>query len=63
LHRKCGRVKQNAVKDYDLKDLHRPYLDEIKLKCECGKEMTRIKVYLIVGLNQDQCLMLNGIIL
>jgi isoleucyl-tRNA synthetase len=38
-----AELKQNAVKDYDLKDLHRPYLDEIKLKCECGKEMTRIQ--------------------
>ena len=24
-------------------DLHKPYVDEIKLKCECGKEMSRVK--------------------
>jgi len=23
-------------------DFHRPYIDEVKLKCSCGKEMTRI---------------------
>ncbi len=25
------------------KDLHRPYIDEIKLSCECGSEMHRVK--------------------
>ncbi len=35
-------LKEQAVKDYDLKDLHRPYIDDVKLKCECGKEMERI---------------------
>jgi isoleucyl-tRNA synthetase len=29
----------NKFKDYDL---HRPWIDKIKIKCECGKEMTRI---------------------
>jgi len=27
--------------DYEL-DLHRPYIDEVKLKCTCGGEMTRV---------------------
>ncbi|MDD4531443.1 MAG: isoleucine--tRNA ligase [Candidatus Pacebacteria bacterium] len=35
-------LKKNAVKEYDLKDLHRPYIDEVRLKCpKCGKEMKR----------------------
>ena len=24
-------------------DLHRPYVDDVKLKCSCGKEMTRVE--------------------
>ena len=28
--------------DFEL-DLHKPYIDEIKLKCACGGEMTRVK--------------------
>lgn len=35
-------LKERAVENYDLKDLHRPYIDNVKLKCECGKEMQRI---------------------
>lgn len=37
-------LKSMATSDIDDNlDLHRPYIDEIKLKCpECGKEMTRI---------------------
>lgn len=35
-------LKKNAIKEYDLKDLHLPYIDEVILKCpECGKEMKR----------------------
>ena len=26
-----------------IKELHRPYIDEVKFKCECGGEMTRVK--------------------
>ena len=50
----CGKVhvvgsleelKQKAV-DKSLVDkiphLHRPYIDEIKIKCDCGKELSRI---------------------
>lgn len=37
-----AELKELAIKDYDLKDLHRPYIDDIKLKCKCGKEMTRV---------------------
>ncbi|MBU6427069.1 class I tRNA ligase family protein [Patescibacteria group bacterium] len=28
--------------EYEL-DLHRPFIDEVKLKCECGGEMSRVK--------------------
>ena len=38
-----AELKEKSVKDYDLKDLHRPYIDEVKLKCECGKEMSRVQ--------------------
>jgi len=38
-----AELKEKSVKDYDLKDLHRPYIDEVKLECECGKEMSRIQ--------------------
>jgi isoleucyl-tRNA synthetase len=37
-------LKENSTKKIvgEL-DLHKPFVDHIKLKCECGKEMTRIK--------------------
>ena len=36
-------LKKNASKKITGKiDLHKPWIDNIKLKCECGKEMTRI---------------------
>jgi isoleucyl-tRNA synthetase len=38
-----AELKEKSVKNYDLKDLHRPYIDEVKLKCECGKEMSRVQ--------------------
>ncbi|HPC30340.1 MAG TPA: isoleucine--tRNA ligase [Candidatus Pacearchaeota archaeon] len=47
----CGRkvcigslaeLKQLAAQEYDLKDLHRPYIDEVKLKCQCGSGMKRV---------------------
>ncbi|MFA5009235.1 MAG: isoleucine--tRNA ligase [Candidatus Paceibacterota bacterium] len=38
-----AELKEKSVKDYDLKDLHRPYIDEVKLKCECGKEISRVQ--------------------
>lgn len=37
-----SELKEQAIKGYDLKDLHRPYIDEVKLKCKCGKEMDRV---------------------
>jgi isoleucyl-tRNA synthetase len=40
----CGKVKVIGSRD-DLpkvKELHRPYLDEVQLDCECGKQMKRI---------------------
>lgn len=33
-------IDKNKAKE--LSDLHRPYIDEIKLKCSCGGEMNRI---------------------
>ncbi|HUB92674.1 MAG TPA: class I tRNA ligase family protein, partial [Candidatus Saccharimonadales bacterium] len=38
-------LKANAVSSAEaggLRDLHRPHIDKIKLKCECGSEMERI---------------------
>jgi len=35
-------LKQRAVKWVDLPHLHRPYIDEIKIKCKCGKEAARV---------------------
>ena len=33
-----------AIGDVDLPELHRPYIDEVKIKCPCcGKPMTRVK--------------------
>ena len=35
-------LKKLSIKDYDLKDFHLPYIDEVKLKCpKCEKEMKR----------------------
>ena len=39
-------LKEKATKDIDIEtlDLHRPYVDEIELKCpECGKAMKRVE--------------------
>jgi isoleucyl-tRNA synthetase len=40
----CQRIKVIGSRDEipKVKELHRPYLDEITLPCECGKEMRRI---------------------
>ena len=35
-------LKKEAIGDFKEYDLHRPWIDDIKLKCECGKEMKRI---------------------
>jgi isoleucyl-tRNA synthetase len=35
-------LKSRQVKDYGITDLHRPFIDEVKLICpKCGKEMSR----------------------
>ncbi len=35
-------LKELETENYNLKDLHLPYIDEVKLKCpKCGKEMKR----------------------
>jgi isoleucyl-tRNA synthetase len=41
----CGEVKiigSSSELPVKIKDLHRPYIDEIKLPCKCGLEMKRI---------------------
>jgi isoleucyl-tRNA synthetase len=40
----CGKVKVIGSKDEipEVKELHRPYIDEIELPCDCGKNMRRI---------------------
>ena len=35
-------LKKESIKEFKEYDLHRPWIDDIKLKCDCGKEMTRI---------------------
>lgn len=38
-----AELRQSAVGEVpDDIDLHRPYVDEVKLKCECGKQMERV---------------------
>ncbi len=42
----CGEIKViGSAKELpkQLKDLHRPYIDEIVLKCKCGGEMKRVE--------------------
>ncbi|MBN1325630.1 isoleucine--tRNA ligase [Candidatus Falkowbacteria bacterium] len=36
-----GSIKE--LENSEIKDLHRPYIDEIKFKCACGGEMNRIE--------------------
>ena len=36
-------LKKESTKDFSEYDLHRPWIDDIKLKCKCGKEMERVK--------------------
>ena len=37
-------LQERVVEDVNVKgiELHRPYVDELHLKCKCGKEMTRV---------------------
>jgi len=35
-------LKKESNKKFKDYDLHRPWIDDIKIKCDCGKEMTRI---------------------
>lgn len=35
-------LKENSTKKFKEYDLHRPWIDEIKFKCKCGKFMIRI---------------------
>ena len=48
---KCGKkemigsrqeLKEKAVKDPGELDLHRPYIDSVKIKCSCGSTMERV---------------------
>lgn len=38
-----SELREEATKKFKDYDLHRPWIDDIKIKCECGKEMERIK--------------------
>lgn len=43
---KCGDIRVIGTKeelDENIKELHRPYVDRVKLKCSCGGEMERVK--------------------
>ncbi len=51
-----GSIKELAEKsteelNLETLDLHRPTIDKIKLKCKCGKEMSRVKDVLDVWLD------------
>ncbi|MFA5174487.1 MAG: isoleucine--tRNA ligase [Candidatus Pacearchaeota archaeon] len=35
-------LKKNSIKKFKEYDLHKPWIDEIKFKCKCGKQMTRV---------------------
>ena len=35
-------LRKNSIKKFKDYDLHRPWVDKIKFKCKCGKEMKRI---------------------
>ena len=35
-------LRKNSTKSFKDYDLHRPWIDKIKIKCKCGKEMNRI---------------------
>lgn len=40
----CGAIKVlGSAEGLELKDLHRPMIDEVELDCACGKKMKRIK--------------------
>lgn len=44
---KCRAIKVIGSRDdlpnIEIEDLHRPYVDEIKLTCNCGSKMSRVK--------------------
>jgi len=37
-----AELRKESIKKFDEYDLHRPWIDSIKLKCKCGKDMKRI---------------------
>ena len=40
-----AELQDQVIEDVNIKDieLHRPYVDDLHIKCECGKTMTRVK--------------------
>ena len=55
---KCEKIK--VIGSFDelpkkLKDYHKPYIDEIRLKCSCGGEMKRIPDILDVWFDSGVC--------
>lgn len=68
---KCGKVhvvgsreelRRLGGLDHDI-ELHRPYIDEVKWKCECGGEMVRTPKCWTAGTTAALCLSRSGIIL
>ncbi len=52
--KKCKKIKVIGSKDElpkKLEDLHKPYIDKIKFKCECGEEMNRVEDVLDVWMD------------
>lgn len=50
----CGNLKLISTKEelpVKIENLHRPYIDQIKIKCSCGKEMSRVEDILDVWLD------------
>lgn len=35
-------LRKKSIKPFKNYDLHRPWIDKIKIKCKCGKEMSRV---------------------
>ncbi|VVB81758.1 Isoleucine--tRNA ligase [uncultured archaeon] len=46
-----SRAELKQLSGKELENLHRPWVDQIKLKCDCGKEMSRVPDVLDVWLD------------
>ncbi len=54
---KCGAIRVISADELpqEMKDLHRPYIDSVRLRCRCGCEMERIKDVLDVWFDSGLC--------